>query len=205
MSLTNDTNEAKLYWVPGATTYPASLTLGTLPSIIASVSFSPGTGTDQPYYMFAFTDPGDSFLDTTTGHQILLIEFQPAALSGPGDDTLAFDPATTLFNLYDNTSGTYLEAPGGIPGPAGQQHTNSLDGWIAQDPSLGSDDVQQIEIAMGLAGGPGTGESLTVYSADVTETATPEPSSLLLLGTGLLGLAFVAFRRAKASGLKLGL
>jgi hypothetical protein len=58
---------------------------------------------------------------------------------------------------------------------------------------------------MGLAGGPGTGESLTVYSADVTETATPEPSSLLLLGTGLLGLAFVAFRRAKASGLKLGL
>lgn len=36
---------------------------------------------------------------------------------------------------------------------------------------------------------------------DVNFAATPEPSSLLLLGTALFGLAFVVFKKAKASGL----
>ena len=39
--------------------------------------------------------------------------------------------------------------------------------------------------------------------ATMSVSTTPEPSSLMLLGTGLFALAFVVFRKAKMSGLVL--
>lgn len=174
------TDYGKLTFNSATPGFPAT-SLNNLLGLSANMSFTSG-GTDLPYYELAFFDGSGSLGQASSADQILLIEFQPGALSG---GTLALDPSATLFNLYDNTTGNYLEG--------GQSDTNTLAGWLAADPSLGGAALQEVRIAMGLTGGDTGPESMTVNSLDMT---IPEPASLTLLGVALTGLGFSRRKRA---------
>jgi hypothetical protein len=188
LQIPEETDYGKLQFNSGMAGYPAGLTLGNLASLNADVLFSPGQAGDQPYYLLDFTDSSDTLGQANATDQILLIEFQSSTLSG---DSLAVDPNSTLFNLYDNTNGNYLEG--------GQSDTNTLAGWLSFDPSLAGESLNGVWLGIGLAGGGSNSESLTINSLDIEggPAAVPEPTSLLLLLT-VLGATGLSIHRKQA-------
>jgi hypothetical protein len=116
-----------------------------------------------------------------------MIEFQSNTLSG---NTIALDPNATLFNLYDNTTGTYLQG--------GQSVTKTLDGWLTTFAALSPLQLDGIWIGEGLTGGNTGPDSLTVNSLTVdTLTTTPIPAALPLFASGLGALGVVGWRRKR--------
>jgi hypothetical protein len=190
MDIAKETDYARLAWMSSDAGYPSPLTLGNLTALSADVLLVAGQPADQPFYMLSFVDATGGLGQGNAANQILMIEFQSSTVSGT---TMAANHNTTLFNLYDNIANTYLAG--------GQADARSVAAWISAYPFLASEAIDQLRIGIGLAGGGTRPDSLTINSldvttADATASSVPEPSAILLLGTGLALVA--AGRRLKS-------
>jgi hypothetical protein len=129
-----------------------------------------------------------------TGYYTYTTTFSAIAGATGELDVLADDTAELFLNgaliggFANNSNNGPCAQGGGGPTCNGSGYPESIDAVLQGTNTLTIVDWQSNGSAAGVD-----------FAGSLTET--PEPSSLLLLSTGLLGLAFVAFRKAKASGL----
>jgi hypothetical protein len=161
---------------------------------------------------------GDSSGLTLTGSTLVVInglnglqtgnlgtlEFSTGALSSGNLQTGATFMGPSSFTITSNTLGTLFN--GSFDGPvtwtlvtlADGTHNYTLQGALSGSWMGGSNTVYGATIQLTINTGTGFFNGSTDISSGDTNLVVPEPGSLTLMGTGLVGLAGVLKRKLKA-------